>query len=234
MAHRELHRTLGSALHLQSSTRRRIGLKPRSFRLDRNAHSLRNLHDGQDVSLTQSARLHAIVRYFAGQRFHMFHRTPGSPIFTDSIPRDSIKWRMRIFSPIYGIVNGRILQTVTQRFVVRQNFPTRRNQRSRSQIPVVNPIILLHASSSHHSMNCNRNLRSTKTMRLANTKRFLVLNRNHTQPLRRCAAAQTWICLSTRKAVQYPRVKAGRAQRPTDVPRPFCAPCSARTIGPRA
>src|SRR5258708_27963845 len=61
-----------------------------------------------------------------------------------------------------GIVNGRVLQAVPQCFVVQQNFRTRSNQRRRSQVPIVNPIILLHASSSHHSINCTRNLRNTK------------------------------------------------------------------------
>src|SRR5260370_5121599 len=143
------------------------------------------------------------------------------------------------------IVHRRVLQTITQSLVIQQNFCARRYQRSRSQVPVVYPIALLHASSSHHSVDCNRNAGSTKTtnpksgMSLG-TRRAGLANQYekllHAQP-KPCTnpaavrSVQTWTCPSTHTVDQYPEATAGPGRHPVTC-LPFCPPCSAKTIDP--
>src|SRR5579863_1588156 len=71
-----------------------------------------------------------------------------------------------------GIINGRILQAVAQRFVIQQYPCARRDQRRRRQIPVVNPIALRHNSSTKLSLNCTRKRRRTEAA--ANSREMLL------------------------------------------------------------
>ena len=89
--------------------------------------------------------LHAVRGNFAGERFGVRVGTQPGPRKTDIDGVNSQGFhQMQDFDFFFdiGIEDGRILQTVAQRFVIQQDARTGRNRRRRGHVPIVNPFAL--------------------------------------------------------------------------------------------
>src|SRR5216683_2754481 len=123
-------------------------------RFDGDPGALGDFHDGADVVFVSARRaigfnLHPVRGDLAGQSFGVSESTRTGAGKTDVDGVDSQRFHeMQDFDFFLDtrVEDGRVLQAVAQGFIIQGDARTSRDLRRRGDVPVVDPIVLLHGA----------------------------------------------------------------------------------------